>query len=72
MCCFCGETVDEVGLDPCLITIRDPGEPPAPDRGSKNFYAHVDCLQVRMHPTAAQYANALDPDWEAFIRQDED
>jgi hypothetical protein len=71
-CCFCGEGVDETGLDPFVITIYDPGELSGPDRGSQHFYGHVTCLQERMHPTVAPYANALDPEWEYFIRQDEE
>ena len=71
MCCFCGETVEEQGIDPCFLTIYDPGDPADSERGSQQFYAHVACLQTRMHPTVANLGNALDPDWKAFSRQDE-
>jgi hypothetical protein len=72
MCCFCGETVEEQGIDPCFLTIYEPEDPTDPKRGSQQFYSHVSCLQSRMHPDVAKLANALDPEWEEFIRQDDE
>jgi hypothetical protein len=71
-CCFCGETVEEQGIDPCYLTICEPEDPTDPKRGSQQFFAHVACLQTKMHPTVAGLANALDLDWEEFIRQDDE
>jgi hypothetical protein len=70
MCCFCGETVEEEGIDPCFLTIYDTDDQSDSERGSQQFYAHVVCLQTRMHPMAAKLANALDPDWKAFTPHD--
>jgi len=71
-CCFCGGSIDDVGLDPCLITIFDPEVSPDSNRPTQHFRAHVSCLQSRMDPAVAKYATDFDPDWEAFIQPDED
>lgn len=42
LCCFCGKAVDEVGLDPCTLTISTNSE------GSQSWPCHAACYRERL------------------------
>lgn len=65
MCCFCGETVEEVGLDPCALVVWNRWRRPEDEQMSQQFFVHADCLRSRMVESAATNAPTLDPDWES-------
>lgn len=42
VCCFCGEPVAEVGLDPCTLAIFTKGE------GDQSWPCHAACYRERL------------------------
>jgi hypothetical protein len=65
MCCFCGETVEDAGPDPCALMVWIHWRRPEDEQMSQQFFAHADCLRSRMVESAAKSAPTLDLSWEA-------
>ncbi len=61
MCCFCGETLEEVGLDPCSLLVTDHWRRAEDEQFSQQFFTHADCLRSRLVASAAGIAPSLDP-----------
>ena len=60
ICAFCGEAVDEAGLDPCALVVVTGWAGPEDDQLEQQFFTHAACLRTRLHPDVAVHADVLD------------
>jgi len=44
-CCFCGQSIIQLALDPVLLAIH------LPEGGAQQIYSHAECLRTRLHPS---------------------
>jgi hypothetical protein len=60
MCAFCGEGVEETGLDPCGLIVIAGWAGPDEQQSEQQFFSHAGCLRTRMHPDVAVHAGVLE------------
>jgi hypothetical protein len=54
-CFFCGEGIEEMGYDPCVLVLGTNWTGPPPRQREQQFWCHADCLRAAAHRSVPLY-----------------
>jgi hypothetical protein len=67
MCAFCGEGIEDDGVDPCALVVIAKWRVPEAEQQEQQSFTHAGCLRTRMHADAAGVALSLDAHWDGDL-----
>jgi hypothetical protein len=58
-CCFCGQTIEHKGPDPCGLSLVVNFLLQSEDQVAQGLYCHLKCLEDRFHSSVILYVKDL-------------